>query len=62
MKIQKTIWVEDYVLEFYTRISDSMGDRTPEELMAMQGKYYRLVQIQTMSDKIKQDKEKERFE
>lgn len=34
MKIQKTIWVEDYVLEFYTRISDSMGDRTPEELMA----------------------------
>ena len=36
--------------------------RTPEELMAMQGKYYRLVQIQTMSDKIKQDKEKERFE
>ena len=34
MKIQKTIWVEDYVLEFYTIISDSMGDRTPEELMA----------------------------
>ena len=34
----------------------------PEELMAMKGKYYRLVQIQTMSDKIKEDKEKERFE
>jgi ATP-binding cassette subfamily B protein len=35
---------------------------TPEELMAMKGKYYRLVQIQTMSDKVKEDKEKERFE
>lgn len=35
---------------------------TPEELMEMKGKYYRLVQIQTMSDKIKEDKEKERFE
>ncbi|MBQ9079685.1 MAG: ABC transporter ATP-binding protein [Clostridia bacterium] len=35
---------------------------TPEELMAMQGKYYRLVQIQTMSDKIKEDKERERFD
>ena len=35
---------------------------TPEELMDMKGKYYRLVQIQTMSDKVKEDKEKERFE
>ena len=35
---------------------------TPEELMALKGKYYRLVQIQTMSDKVKEDKEKERFE
>lgn len=35
---------------------------TPEELMAMKGKYYRLVQIQTMSDKIKEDKERERFD
>lgn len=35
---------------------------TPEELMAMKGKYYRLVQIQTMSDKVAQDKEKERFD
>jgi ATP-binding cassette subfamily B protein len=35
---------------------------TPEELMALKGKYYRLVQIQTMSDKVKEDKAKERFE
>ena len=34
MKTEITILVEDFVLEFYTRISDSMGDRTPEELMA----------------------------
>ena len=27
---------------------------TPEELMALKGKYYRLVQIQTMSDKVKE--------
>ncbi len=35
---------------------------TPEELMALQGKYYRLVQIQTMSDKVKADKQKENFD
>ena len=35
---------------------------TPAELMAMKGKYYRLVQIQTMSDKVAKDKEKERFD
>lgn len=35
---------------------------TPEELLAMKGKYYRLVQIQTMSDKLAHDKEKERFD
>lgn len=35
---------------------------TPEELMALRGKYYRLVQIQTMSDKVQEDKAKENFE
>jgi ABC-type multidrug transport system fused ATPase/permease subunit len=35
---------------------------TPAELMALQGKYYRLVQIQTMSDKVKEDKQKENFD
>lgn len=35
---------------------------TPAELMAKKGKYYRLVQIQTMSDKVKEDKEKERLD
>ena len=35
---------------------------TPAELMDKKGKYYRLVQIQTMSDKVKQDKAKERFD
>ncbi|HOA85495.1 MAG TPA: ABC transporter ATP-binding protein, partial [Bacillota bacterium] len=34
----------------------------PEELLAKKGKYYRLVQIQTMSDKVKQEKEMERLE
>lgn len=35
---------------------------TPEELIAKQGKYYKLVQIQTMSDQIKKTKQEERFE
>lgn len=35
---------------------------TPDELLEMKGKYYRLVQIQTMSDKVKEDKAKEKFE
>ncbi len=35
---------------------------TPEELLAQKGKYYKLVEIQTMSDKIKKTKEEERFE
>ncbi len=35
---------------------------TPEELMAMKGKYYKLIQIQTMSDQIRKTKEEERFE
>ena len=35
---------------------------TPEELMALQGKYYKLIQIQTMSDQIRKTKEEERFE
>ena len=36
--------------------------RTPEELMALKGKYYKLIQIQTMSDEIRKTKEEERFE
>ena len=35
---------------------------TPQELMAMKGKYYKLVQIQTMSEEIKKAKEEERFD
>lgn len=35
---------------------------TPEELLAKKGKYYKLVEIQTMSDRIKKTKEEERFE
>jgi L-rhamnose isomerase len=36
--------------------------RTPEELMALKGKYYKLIQIQTMSDQIRKTKEEERFD
>ena len=35
---------------------------SPEELMALKGKYYKLIQIQTMSDQIRKTKEEERFE
>lgn len=35
---------------------------SPEELMEKKGKYYKLVQIQTMSDEVRKTKEKERFE
>ncbi|MBQ8345688.1 MAG: ABC transporter ATP-binding protein, partial [Clostridia bacterium] len=35
---------------------------TPEELMAQKGKYYRLVQIQSMSDKIAEERRAENFE
>ena len=35
---------------------------TPEELMAKQGKYYKLVQIQSMSDKIAESRRVENFE
>ena len=35
---------------------------TPEELMAMKGKYYRLVEIQSMSDKIAESKHAEHFD
>lgn len=35
---------------------------SPEELMAMKGKYYKLVQIQTMADQVKKSKEEENFE
>ena len=35
---------------------------TPEELMALKGKYYKLIQIQTMSDQIRKTKEEERFD
>ncbi len=35
---------------------------SPEELMAKKGKYYKLVQIQTMSDQVQKSKEQERFD
>ena len=35
---------------------------TPQELLAMKGKYYKLVQIQTMTEEIKKAKEEERFD
>ncbi|MEG1887001.1 MAG: ATP-binding cassette domain-containing protein, partial [Oscillospiraceae bacterium] len=35
---------------------------TPEELMAQKGKYYKLIEIQSMSDKIRKTKEEENFE
>jgi ABC-type multidrug transport system fused ATPase/permease subunit len=34
---------------------------TPEELMALEGKYYRLVQIQSMSDKLAESRKAENF-
>ena len=34
---------------------------TPEELMAQKGKYYKLIQIQTMSDEVEKTKKEERF-
>lgn len=33
-----------------------------DELMALQGKYYRLVEIQSMSEKVRESKEKENFD
>ena len=33
-----------------------------EELMALKGKYYKLIQIQSMSQKIREEKDKENFE
>ena len=35
---------------------------TPQELLAMKGKYYKLVQIQTMTEEVKKAKEEERFD
>ena len=35
---------------------------TPEELMALKGKYYKLVEIQSMSDKVNESKRAERFD
>ena len=35
---------------------------TPEELMEMKGKYYRLVQIQSMSDKVAESRRAENFD
>ena len=35
---------------------------TQEELLAKKGKYYKLIQIQTMSDEVKKAKEEERFD
>ena len=34
---------------------------TPEELMALKGKYYKLVKIQTMSEEAEKEKREERF-
>ena len=34
---------------------------TPEELMALKGKYYRLIEIQSMSDKVEKTRREERF-
>jgi len=33
-----------------------------EELMALKGKYYKLIEIQSMSEKIRKNKEAENFE
>jgi len=35
---------------------------TPDELLALKGKYYKLVQIQSMADKVSQQKREERFD
>ncbi|MBQ2733273.1 MAG: hypothetical protein IJF74_03865, partial [Clostridia bacterium] len=35
---------------------------SPEELMALKGKYYKLVQIQTMSEEAEKNRKEERFE
>lgn len=35
---------------------------TPEELLAKKGKYYKLVEIQSMADKVNSQKREERFE
>lgn len=35
---------------------------TPQELMALKGKYYKLIQIQSMADQVKKSKEEESFE
>lgn len=35
---------------------------TPQELMELKGKYYRLVEIQSMSDKVAQSRREENFE
>ena len=35
---------------------------TPQELMEKKGKYYKLVQIKTMTEEIKKAKEEERFD
>jgi ABC-type multidrug transport system fused ATPase/permease subunit len=35
---------------------------TPQELMELKGKYYRLVQIQSMSDKVAASRREENFD
>ena len=35
---------------------------TPEELLEKKGKYWKLVQIQSMADKVTEQKREERFE
>lgn len=35
---------------------------TPEELLAKKGKYWRLIQIQQMSEQVRKSKEEENFE
>ena len=35
---------------------------TPDELMALKGKYYKLIEIQSMGDLLRKKKEEENFE
>ena len=52
--------VADVVIYMADGVIEEMG--TPEELMELKGKYYKLIQIQTMSDQIRKTKEEERFD
>ena len=35
---------------------------SPQELMALKGKYYKLIEIQSLSEKLQKGKEEENFE